>query len=473
MNAKHISWTTLQYLDKRYHPIVKSLVSLSFMFHMILYNAVVLFVPSLSLRTILGISPGVSIGVVGASCLLYSTVGGLKAIIWTDFFQAMLMYLSVVFILIGGTMEAGGFTKMFDVNMATGRFDIGDYFELDLNIRNNIYSMMTGGIILNVFVNGASQIQVQRALSLPSLRLAQWSMLLNGIFVALITGICGYIGLILTAIYSDCDPLSSGQIEKQDSILFYYLTTHLLYIPGLRGLFVAGIFAATLSTLSSFQNSMAAIALEDFIKPHLEHRGKPLNQKLESWLCKIIALIFGLTCIGLSFVVSKMSSLMQIVLTLHGALGAPSLSAFLLGMLTRFTNTCGVMCGLVSGIAFSLYVQTYQTLYQGASEPTMPLSVSGCPAMSNMTSLSISPSGQTLYSVNEPAIDNLDRFLGMTYLWIPTFAMIITCTVSVLVSILTGGLNQTIDEDCLVTWMQRRKSVERIDELVRAKKFTH
>lgn len=385
------------------------------------------------------------------------------------------MYLSVICIAVGGVIEVGGLSKLIEINEANGRFDLNNYFSFDLNTRHTIYTILTGNLICNIFMNGSSQIQVQRALSLPTLRLAQWSMLLSGIFVAVITGSCSFLGLILTANYADCDPSSSGQVQKPDAMIFHYLTTHLLDVPGLRGLFVAGIFAATLSTLSSFQNSMSALMLEDFIKPCLNNYNRPLSGKWETLLSRVIALLFGLACIGLSFVVGKFSGLLQIALTLYGSFGTPVLSAFFLGMLTRFTNTVGFMCGMMSGFAFGVFVQVYQTFYLETLKPTMSLSMAGCSALSNATHLMIAPNSvQTSALLAESVSNNMEQFLSMSYLWLPVFVMIITCTIATVVSIATDGLNQEVDDDYLVAWMHSKKrSLERHNALFVAKKYHH
>jgi len=417
---------------------------------MTLYNAVVLYVPSLSLKSVLGISDLVSIGAVGASCLVYCTLGGIKAVIWTDFFQAALMYLLLICICVSGTLEIGGIGRLFEVGIEGRRLSLENFFDFDLATRHTLFTLVTGGVIINIFMNGANQIQVQRALTLPTLRLAQWSQLLTALFTVLISLTASYAGLILFAAYNDCDPFANHQIDKRDAILIYYVKTHLDGLPGLRGMFVAGIFAATLSTLSSFQNSMSALVLEDFIIPLWS---EPMDESTQTRLGRFIALLFGLACIGLTFIVGRISGLLQVALTLFGALGAPFIGAFFLGMLTRFTNSIGMLVGMLFGTSFGIYMQVYQALYLPPLEPTLAISTSGCPALNSTSAdILIGPTERIGYDIG-----------SMSYLWLPAISLTITVIVSVVVSLFTGGCHQEVADEHLAWWLQKDK--QGVDEI--------
>lgn len=428
------------------------------MIQMTFYNSVVLFVPSLSLKSALNISNTISIGAVGLSCILYCTLGGIKAVIWTDFFQAGLMYLALLSICIGGTMEVGGLTELVRVNLEGNRLSLDNFFNFDLLTRHTIFTILTGSVIINIFMNGANQIQVQRSLSLPTLRQSQLSQLISGCLTMFISLIASYVGLIMYATYRNCDPYESKAIDKRDGLLIHYVSTHLEYLPGLRGIFVAGIFAATLSTLSSFQNSMSALMLEDFIKPVYK-----LNDKQATYLSKIIALMFGLICIGLTFVVGRISGLLQVVFTLFGSLGAPFLSAFFLGMMTRFVNTVGMLTGMIVGFLFGFYIQVYQTFHLAPLEPSLDLSTSGCSAslINSTESISSQPDYTVKFMTDLKRNESIgfEYIIRMSYLWLPAIAFILTSTIALVISPLTGGFRQDVNEKFLVSWLHSRKKL--------------
>lgn len=460
--------------------MVKRIVSLVFMIQMTLYNAVVLYIPSLSLGSILGIPEAISIGAVGISCVIYSTFGGIKAVIWTDFFQGGLMFLSLLLICIGGTIEAGGLTKLIEINQAGSRLSLEGYFDkFDLKTRHTFYTIITGGVIMSIFINGANQIQVQRALTLPTLRLAQYSQLLTGTLVAIIISTASYIGLILYSNYNDCDPFENNEIEKRDAILIYYVGTHLKNLPGLKGLFVAGIFAATLSTLSSFQNSMSALFIDDLLVPIFGSKLKS-DQKKFLLLGKTISLLFGLICIGLTFAVGRVTGLHQVALTLFGALGAPLVVAFFMGMLTRFTNAKGILVGIVGGYLFGLYIEIYQTFYSPPLLPTKPISTEGCNA-ANITTIITSLKNnnkESIMSELSNTHENMFDFASMSYLWLPVFEVILSVILTTIVSLMTGGWHQQVDDNYLVSWKKCPKNMYEFknnqiieSQLSRANKF--
>lgn len=426
------------------------------MIQMTLYNAVVLYVPSLSLKSVLGIPETISIGAVGLSCVVYSTFGGIKGVIWTDLFQGGLMIVSLICICIGGTLEVGGLGNLIKTNEAGHRLSFDGYFTtLDLASRHTIYTILSGGVIMSLFVNGANQIQVQRALTLPTLRAAQYSQLLSAMFTTIMVVISSYVGLILYANYNQCDPFENNELDKRDAILIYYIATHLENWRGLRGIFVAGIFAATLSTLSSFQNSMSALFLDDILEPIFGPKLKA-NEKRSLYLGKFIALIFGLVCIGLTFIVGRISGLLQVALTLFGALGAPLLVAFFLGMLTCFINSAGIFVGIIGGYIFGIYVEINQTFYAPPLLPTLPISTSGCRNEN---------SNVTMVSLPETTSDQLNPhqttsyITSMSYMWLPLFEAVLSCFLAVIFSLLTGGWHQRVDDSYLVSWKKRSKNI--------------
>lgn len=117
---------------------------------------------------------------------------------------------------------------------------------------------------------------IQRYLSLPTLRDARKALWIFIVGVLLLLGICGYSGLLIYAAYYECDPLTTKLAKAKDQLLPLLVMDILGDFPGLPGLFVAGVFSAALSSLSTGLNSMSAVVLEDFFKPY---SNKPLTQR--------------------------------------------------------------------------------------------------------------------------------------------------------------------------------------------------
>lgn len=115
-------------------------------------------------------------------------------------------------------------------------------------------------------------------------------------------GVCGYSGMLIYAWYHNCDPLTTKLASAKDQLLPLLVMDILGGFPGLPGLFVAGVFSAALSSLSTGLNSMAAVVLEDFIKPF---KKTPFSNKSADILMKLTVVILGVICVALVFFVEK------------------------------------------------------------------------------------------------------------------------------------------------------------------------
>lgn len=101
-------------------------------------------------------------------------------------------------------------------------------------------------------------------------------------------------------------------------------------LPGLPGLFVAGVFSAALSSLSTGLNSMSAVILEDFFKMFAP---KPLTKRQTSFIMRLVVVVFGFICVGLVFVVEQLGTVLQLSITLSSVANGPLLGIFTLGVM--------------------------------------------------------------------------------------------------------------------------------------------
>lgn len=425
----------------------------------IIYNSVVMYLPAMALNSIFGISQHLSILVFGLLCVLYSVVGGLKAVVWADFFQGLMIFGCILSIATIGTYEAGGVNELFSTAFSGGRLNLGNIDNVDLSTRHTYFGLIVGGTLNYICMTSMNQVQLQRALSLPTLGLAQWSIILCTLYGTVILFLAGYMGFVIYSAYGPCDPFLNGQIHRRDIILMHYVADRLGYIPGLRGLFVAGIVSATLSTLSSFANSMSAVALQDFATPlHRKFCAQTLLSGRQSLhLAKIFTCLFGLVCIVLAYAVEKANSrLLQIALTLLSAVGIPFLASFVLGIYTRFTNSTGINIAIILSVAFGGYIVVVQAFLSAALEPiTSVVQNEQCFSVYNMTldpsqlsSTSVVSSSFGVQKSDHTIIDgNNHPFLADTsYLMLPVLQFILMLLIAPAVSLATGGLRNKVPD---------------------------
>ncbi|XP_076387572.1 sodium-coupled monocarboxylate transporter 1 isoform X1 [Megachile rotundata] len=145
-----------------------------------------------------------------------------------------------------------------------------------------------------------------------------------------------YTGLVIFATFYDCDPITTKRIRKPDQLLPYFVMEMAESIPGLPGLFVAGVFSAALSTMSTGLNSMAGVIYEDMIKPWLR---VPLSDVAASRTMKATVVLTGIACVTLVFLVEKLGGLIQAGKSLSGITAGPLLGIFTLGMFFPLANS--------------------------------------------------------------------------------------------------------------------------------------
>lgn len=121
--------------------------------------------------------------------------------------------------------------------------------------------------------------------------------------------LCAYTGLVAYAMYYNCDPLTTKLATQRDQIVPLLVMEILGPYPGLPGLFVAGIFSASLSSLSTGLNSMAAVVLEDFVKTTVR---KPLSSRTNMLILKSVTAIFGIICVLLVVIVEHLGTILQV-----------------------------------------------------------------------------------------------------------------------------------------------------------------
>ncbi|CAH0763795.1 unnamed protein product [Diatraea saccharalis] len=366
--------STYEYLELRFGPKLRMLASLTYTLQMVLYNGIVLYAPAIVLESVTGLDRLISILVVGLACTFYSTLGGMKAVLFTDLLQSLLMFGAVFSIVIFSSIQLGGFEMIFVKAKEGGRLNFAN-FSVDPTERHTWWSLIIGGLITYLSLYAVNHTQVQRLLTVSTLARSQMCLWWSWPVLSLLSTITCISGLGIYAVYKDCDPFISNKISAIDQLMPYYVVDAMRFVPGLAGLFVAGIFSASLSTISAACNALAAVTLTDYVG-----RWCKLSPSHVPWLTKLAACAYGLLFLALAFIAEHLGGVLQAALTIFGAVGGPLLGVFTLGMFTTYANERGVSIGLLSGMAMTLWMSF------GTPRPPpvkLPLNVEGC--LNNIT----------------------------------------------------------------------------------------
>ncbi|XP_050100879.1 sodium-coupled monocarboxylate transporter 1 [Anopheles aquasalis] len=434
--------STYQYLQTRFDKRMRLFGSILFTLATMAWLPIVIYVPALAFNQVTGINVHLITPIVCVICIFYTCVGGLKAVVWTDVIQTVLMFGAMLLIIIKGTLDVGGVSVVMERAKASGRIE-GPDLRFDMTTRHNIYSCVLGGVIYWLKTNAVSQNMIQRYLSLPTLNAAKralWTFICGTL---LLLALCCYSGLLIYAKYYDCDPLTTKLAKAKDQLLPLLVMDTLGDFPGLPGLFVAGVFSAALSSLSTGLNSMSAVVLEDFFKPF---SNRPLTEKQTSIIMRAVVAVFGAICVGLVFVVEKLGSVLQLSMSLGSVSNGPLLGIFTLGVLVPWANGTGAIVGGTVGLVVMVWICLKAQMAIATGELVFeqkPVETQGCSyhfiASEPMSMLAINASAPPPIDVTsiEPGFE----LYRISYLWYTTLGALITIVIAVIVSFLVGANN--------------------------------
>ncbi|MCC6416159.1 MAG: sodium:solute symporter [Opitutaceae bacterium] len=336
------------YLEMRFHPHIRVLASaLAIVLQLGGRMSIVLFLPSLAMSAVTGMDVNTSILIMGLVTIVYTAMGGMKAVIWTDFIQVVVM-LGGAFVALGFVFSnlEGGIGDFFRVAAANNKFET---FDWDLNLTQ---ATVWGFIILNilgVLVYPQDQVMMQRVLSTKSDKEAGWSIWTLALII--IPGNLTFFG-IGTALYVfyKQHPENLNPLLSIDSTFPQFIAAELP--PGITGLIIAGIFAASMSTLSSCINSVATLVSVDFY----ERYAKKATPEKSLRLAEIVTVVGGLIGIGTALLLAAadIKSALDTSFVLGGLLGGGFAGCYALGMFTKRANWQGAFIGVGASLVLTL-----------------------------------------------------------------------------------------------------------------------
>ena len=340
--------SVFSYLETRFHPAIRMLSSaLCILVQLGSRMSVILYLPSLAIATITGIDVVWSVLMMGGFTIVYTALGGMKAVVWTDIVQLVVKMGGALFA-IGFMIYGlnGGWREFIDVAAAENKTKLLD-FSFDLT-KATVWGFIFLVLFDVVLTFPKDQVLMQRTLSTKNEKDAGRSIWI----FALITipgGVIFYtIGTALYVFYK-AHPERMNPLLSIDATFPLFIAAELPM--GITGLIVAGIFAAAMATLSSIINSVSTLASVDFY----EKLVKSPTQKKSVLFAELMTVAAGLVGIGIALLLSRydIHSLFDVSIELAGLLGGGFAGAYTLGMFTRRANSPGVAIGIGSAIVLT------------------------------------------------------------------------------------------------------------------------
>ncbi|KAF8355515.1 hypothetical protein PRIPAC_97138 [Pristionchus pacificus] len=405
-----------EYFVKRYDSLlIRRIFSVMFCFFTLSYMSIVIYAPSVALSEVLEVNKSLLIVIFGISTTLYTCIGGLKAVVWADSIQAVMMYAGVGSLLIKGLMHerVGGISNVMNVAVDSGRMSELLRFNPDIAQYNSFWINIFSGTITWLASFGVNQLAIQRYSSLPSLKQAQTIIYYTLIPFIILCSLVSSVGLVALTYYYNCDPMETAEIHDKDHIVILFARDILQPTPGLFGLYVSCIMAATLSTLSSGMNSMSAAVYEDFIKQKWDGR---LSDSQVTLLSKVLVIGTGLLSTGLAFAAEPLGGILRVCISVMGAVSGPMVAIFVMALFfPRSGKFSTLVSFIVSNIAmiiicgFNYFEDPYRDLFLPTNTST-----SGCAGLTNSTiTLRVAPHYDAHFG--DPETSYLARISAYSY----------------------------------------------------------
>ncbi|XP_072339870.1 sodium/iodide cotransporter-like [Scyliorhinus torazame] len=393
-----------------------------------------------------------SVVITGLACTLYTTLGGIKAVVWTDVFQLCIMVIGLVAVLIQGSIHVGGFGKIWNIARNGSRTDIFD-FDPDPRKVYTTWTVCIGAVFGWTSIYACNQVQVQRYLACKSEREAIKAVVLNLFGSGLLFTLSCLCGLVMYAVYETCDPIKMNRVSTSDQLTPLLVVDLFDQMPGFPGLFVASAYSGTLSTISSGISAMAAVTVEDFLKP-IWKPWTQLSSRKKTLVSKLLAMTFGLTTIGLAGVSSLFGrNVVQTSLIFDGIILGPILGVFTLAALFPKSNGKGACVGWFAGVAFSMWIGIGGLIYPPSREfsELLETSTAGCPEANATTSTPVNVTSMltTLIPTKpEERPDIAENFYSISFYHYGLIGCLCSILVGLIVSMLTGGTENV--DPCLI-----------------------
>ena len=350
--------TVMEYFDMRFGRGVRYLMSAVAVLGQVAGRmSITLLLPSLALTAVTGMDLFLCILLMGVLATVYTVMGGISAVIWTDVLQVVVLFggalLSFFVILMN---VDGGFGHMMNLATENNKFNLVD---LRLDLTTATMWVMLLWAVADVFGKGLGQEGLQRAFSTKDVRSARRSMI-TVVVVALPASFLFYgTGTALFAYYS-ANPERLNPTLQTDGIFPLFIAQQLPI--GIAGLVVSGLFAASMSTLDTAMNSVSAIVTRDYYSAFRKGASEREQMRLARWItitCGVLGT--GIALWMASF--ENLGSLWDMFSIILGLIGGGLGGVGALALLTTRANQAGTLLGAVVTAVFILWIRFYTDIH--------------------------------------------------------------------------------------------------------------
>ena len=343
--------SAFEYLGQRYGFIPRMYGTVSFIILQLIRMAQILFLVSLVIQFLTGISIVWVIVAIGLFIGFYTFMGGIEAVIWTDVIQALILIVGGVVCIYWVSADLpGGFSQIFEVGQAHNKFSLGS-MDFDLGKRT-FYTVAILGIINWLGIFAGDQNMVQRYVSARSTREAQKATIIYSMIALPMWILFFLVGTGLFVFYLlNPDPVVSGL--DADQVLPYFIFTEIP--PVITGIIISAVIAASMSTMDSGINAISTVAVIDFMKPWLA-KGREDSYYFRSAHLIVGVVTFLVIAGAISFSLMEKESMNDISLIVTSVFGGCLMGLFLMGFFTERIDGYAATVALIVAVLVNIYL---------------------------------------------------------------------------------------------------------------------
>ena len=349
------SVSAYSFLEERFGTWARLYASACYLLTQIARMGSILFLLALPMNLLIGWNIQLVIIFTSIAIIVYSMLGGIKAVIWTEAIQG--------FILIGGALIClvvllfsmpEGPTQTFEMAISDHKFDLGS-FSADLST-STFWVCLIYGIFTNLQNYGIDQNYVQRYHTAKNEKEAKFSALFGGYLFIPVSAIFFLIGTALYTYYQVYPELLPAEGIKADYVFPLFIVNQLP--TGLTGLLIASIFAAGMSTVATSVTSSSTIILTDYY----QRIRKQTSDRERLWVLKVASLVIGVLGILIALALVNVDSILDAWWKLSSIFSGGMLGLFLLGYLAKKAKNIDAAIGVICGAIVIAWISADQWL---------------------------------------------------------------------------------------------------------------
>ncbi|MDF2157408.1 sodium:solute symporter [Algoriphagus sp. CAU 1675] len=352
------------YLEERFGPWARTYASVCYLLTQLARMGAIMYLLALPMHALLGWDVGLIIVVTGVSVILYSMLGGIEAVVWTDAVQAVLLIAGAIacIVVIFVSMPEGP-AQVFSIAMENQKFSLGS---MDLDFTTSTFWMvLVYGLFINLQNFGVDQSYVQRYVSARTDAEAKKSTLLGSLLYIPVSFLFLFIGTALYSFYQANPENLPAELQlsgNADKVFPHFIASELPL--GLTGLLIASVFAAGMSTVSTSINSSATLLLSDHYQRYINPQ---ISEKQSLRFLRIASLTMGglSVLVGLAF--NGVSSALEAWWALSSIFSGGILGLFFLGLILNKTKKPNVIPAMIVGVLAIAWVSLSPVLFSEGS----------------------------------------------------------------------------------------------------------